>query len=207
MLNTARIAGIFAFASAASFAGADVVAFDGLVPASAEQTGATFSVSLEYSAQTESAGDLVITLRNDSPAQVGGYLTGFVFNIDSADEGSGAAYLGGTDADFVATGPTSAQPFGLFDAGVALGGNWEGGGDPKKGLAPGQSASFSFDVSASDADMLSASSFASGPNPYDLVVRFRGLAGGGSDKVPVPTPASTALVALGGLFAARRKRA
>jgi hypothetical protein len=39
-----------------------------------------------------------------------------------------------------------------------------------------------------------------------MLVRFRGQEFGGSDMVPVPAPASLALLGLGGLMASRRRR-
>lgn len=189
-----------------AFAHADIVNFSGSVGDSTGQTGATYSGTIDYTFDGGSAGSLVITLSNDTPQNVGGFLTGFVFNIDSTDPAAAASLTSAGNPNFLDTGSENAAPFGLFDAGAALGADWTGGGQPSGGIAVGGAAAFSFDITASDASNLSASSFLNGPNDFDFVVRFRGLTGGGSDKVPVPAPAATALLALAGAFATRRSR-
>lgn len=202
---------VFALAFGASVvlagaASADIINISGSVPDSTEGTGATFSGTIDYTFNGGSSGTVIISLTNDTPPAVGGFLTGFLFNINSADAARAAALTATTDADFLDTGSDSGAPFGSFDAGAALGGNWLGGGSPNPGLAVGASGTFTFAVTASDAGSLTASSFITGPNEFNFVVRFRGLAGDGSDKVPVPAPASAALLGLAGLAASRRRR-
>lgn len=194
---------VFALAGVAS---ADVVNISGSVFNSAEQTGANFTGTLDYTYGGGSSGTLIVSLTNTSPMAVGGWLTGFVFNIDSTDAGRSAILTGATNANFLNTGAATASPYGSFDAGAALGANWEGGGSPTDGIAVGGSAMFTFAVSALDANVLSAASFMSGPNAWNFLVRFRGLNDGGSDKVPgVPAPGALALLGLGAAAARRRR--
>jgi len=205
--------GLCVFASACiaiSCAQADVVNFSGDLGGSTEATGADVTGSLSYVFGGGSSGSVTISLTNSSPAFVGGFLTGFVFNIDSSDSNASASLFSTTNANFLDTGNESAPPFGDFDAGAALGANWTGGGSPNGGVGIGQSATFVFSVTALDAGSLTASSFFNGPNEYDFVARFRGLTGGGSDKVPlvpvIPGPMTPAAFGLGGLMLAKRRR-
>ncbi|HZW10643.1 MAG TPA: PEP-CTERM sorting domain-containing protein [Phycisphaerales bacterium] len=204
---TARLVAMGAIVCAlGSAASADIVGISGSIGDSTEQTGATFSGSIDYTFNGGSNGTVVITLNNDTPPAVGGYLTGFVFNIDSIDPTVAAALSSATNANFLDTGNEAAPPFGNYLAGAALGADWTGGGSPNGGIPVGGSAMFTFAVTASDAGSLSASSFVNGPNEFDFVARFRGLSNGGSDKVPVPAPSAAALLGLGGLAAIRRRR-
>lgn len=186
-------------------ASASIINIQGSIANSAEQTGANFTGTIDYTATGASAGVVTIVLNNVTPAAVGGYLTGFVFNIDSTDVNASATLTSTTNPNFLNTGPESANPFGSFDAGAALGANWEGGGNPALGIPVGGSGTFTFNVAANDAMSLTSSSFINGPNQFNFVVRFRGLTGGGSDKVPVPAPGPIALAALGLLCLAKRR--
>jgi MYXO-CTERM domain-containing protein len=151
---------------------------------------------------------LVISLTNTSAPANGGFITGVIFNINSADALASAALTNTTDADFLNTGSESGAPFGTFDAGAALGANWLGGGNPNDGIAVGGSVTLTFLVSASDRAFLTASSFINNDvlNP-DFVVRFRGFEDGGSDKVPgQPGPAALGLMSVAGMLSGRRRR-
>lgn len=198
-----KYAAAIATCALAASAQADIIDVFGSPARSSEQTGATFTGILEYVHNGGSSGTFLVTLANETPLEVGGYLTGFLFNIDSADP-SAAASLSSTSTAFLDTGSSSGAPFGVFDAGAALDANWLGGGKPSRGIAAGDSGTFAFAVTAFDAASLSASSFAGGPD--DFVVRFRGLEDGGSDKVPLPAPSGVVALALAGLFTARRRR-
>ncbi len=170
--------------AAAPCALADETSVFGSVRLSTGHTGATFGALLEYQSLTPTTGELNISIENMTPLEVGGYLTGLAFRFDSVDPMASATLIMTSDPDFLDTGPTSASPFGEFDAGCAVEANWLGGGNPSAGIGAGESASFRFAVAASDAGMLSVEDFARGMEYPSIVVRFRGLAEGGSDKVP-----------------------
>lgn len=200
-----------AIATAAGLAGVahgQVIGFTGDFAGSAERTGAMFSGSLEYTHLGGNDGRLSIELTNDSPAAVGGFLTGLVFKAAGNDDPLGALLASADPATFLDTGATSASPFGPFDGGAALWGDWQGIGNPSDGLAIGETGRFVFDISAGDAGSLTSASFIGSADDPGMVMRFRGLTGGLSDKVPVfiPAPASLALLGLGGLVATRRRR-
>ncbi|MCL4220292.1 MAG: hypothetical protein KJZ65_02870 [Phycisphaerales bacterium] len=204
-MRAISMSAIVAFALAGA-AQADIVNISGSVMNSTEQTGANYTGTLDYTYGGGSSGTLIVSLTNTTPGGVGGFLTGFVFNINSTDAGASAILTSTTNANFLNTGNESASPYGNFDAGAALGANWTGGGSPADGIAVGGSATFTFAVTALDANLLSASSFMNGPNQWNFLVRFRGLANGGSDKVPgVPAPGALALLGLGAAAARRRR--
>jgi MYXO-CTERM domain-containing protein len=174
-----------------------------------------------------SATRLEVTLRNTSPLDNGGFITGFLFNIN----GSATASLMPL-GEFENLSGHSAAPFGQFDAGAALGGSFNGGGNPSYGIAPGQEQTFHFSVSGADAASLGTLSFLSrassgtGGNGYSelMVVRFRGFLDGGSNMVPafmperpvegpIPVPLPPAawpglftLLTLGGIAVRQRRR-
>jgi hypothetical protein len=177
---------------------------------------ATFTGSLDYNSSTSI---LTVTLTNTTPVGDGGFLTGFVFNTASdavATLQDAAPFEGLTDE--------TAAPFGVFEFGAALGGDWEGGGDPNNGLAAGgESATFMFDITlggnpaggAIDVDDFFSQAGTDGTESAFFVVRFRGYPEGGSNKVPadvptvpIPLPAAAwmALSGLGLLVGARAKR-
>ena len=199
---------IAAAAFAAGAAHADIINISGNIAASAEQTGANFTGTIQYTPTSASAGVVTIMLNNMTPVNVGGYLTGFVFNVGSTDTNASATLTSTTNANFLGLASHTASPFGAFDAGASLGANWQGGGSPAGGIAIGGSGTFTFNVSANDAQTLTAQSFLTGgPNAYNFVVRFRGLENGGSDKVPaVPAPAAGALAAMTMLGLGLRRR-
>lgn len=186
-----------------------------VVPISSHPVGSTeglgaFSGSMSYTPLSATTGELTVSLTNESPAANGGWITGFVFRINSADAAA-TAVLTSASHPFVNVGMASAPPFGEFDAGAALGGSWVGGGSPSAGIAVGQTGTFTFTVTAADAPELNAASFVTAGEPYGLVARMRGFADGGSDKVPgvivlVPGPAGATALIAGGALAARRRR-
>jgi len=171
---------------------------------SSEATGSAYMGTLDYVFSGGNLGILSVSLTNTTDAGVGGFLTGFVFNIDSLDAGASASLLSTSDPDFLDTGIESAGSFGMFDGGAALGANFNGGGAPSAGLAMGSTGTFEFSITASDADLLSASSFLSSDS--DFYVRFRGLTDGNSDMVGVPAPGSSLLALVGISCMTRRRR-
>ncbi len=163
------------------------------------------SGSMSYSFVSGNLGKLTISLTNVAPAPNGGFLTGLAFNIVSADSGATASLFSKTNASFLGMTHVNTAPFGTFDAGAALGGNWTGGGNPSPGIAVGSSATFVFNITASDASTRHAADFL-GSGSEELALRFRGFENGGSDKIQVPAAGPIGLAAAGMLHAARRKR-
>jgi len=177
--------------------------------AAAEYGLGSYVGTLQYTADVfDPEGTLTVTLANTSDPGNGGFITGFVFNIDSADANASASLIQESHSlDGVAN--EFAGPFGTFDAGAALGGNFLGNGNPSSGIGVNQTGEFAFLISASDAGSLTAASFLSGPNSHNFVVRFRGFGDEGSDMVPgmlVPAPGALALLALAGIIGTRRRR-
>jgi len=199
MMSKAILVAVSALTCGAA-AQADVILFS--------KAGALGAVngSMDYTFVSGSLGKLTISLTNISPAPNGGKLTGLAFDIVSADTNASASLFSKTNANFVGMTNVSAAPFGTFDAGAALGGNWLGGGSPNGGIAVGGSATFVFNITATDASTRTAANFLGSGND-SLALRFRGFADGGSDKVLVPSAGPLSLAAGAFLFAARRRRA
>jgi hypothetical protein len=194
---------------------ADLIHIESYPPASTGQLGA-FTGTLEYEFDLGlNSWTLLVSLTNASPPDNGGYITGFIFNIDSQDANASATLHSGSHP-FQNAPNQNGQPIGgMYDAGAILGGSFQGGGgNPNQGIGVGQSGFFLFLVSASDAAALTAASFINGPEQYDFLVRFRGFNGGGSDKVPgqetsgppVPGPAALMVMAVGLVCMKRRRQ-
>ena len=178
---------------------------------------ADFSGMLMYKFIVGDMGVLTVDLTNTTIFPIGppkkddgGFLTGFIFNIDSADMFPSAVLTSTTNAFFLDAQNQNGGPFGMpFVGGASLGGIFLDGGIPLNGLGIGESGTFTFDIMASDADSLSAADFAvTGPFDFNFIVRFRGLGKGGefSDMVPFPAPGALALLGLGALAQRRRCR-
>jgi len=179
-------------------------------------TGVSLSGSVSYQFDNNtSTGTAVFTMTNTTDASIGGFFTAFVFDINNAFSSFSVDSLSASDTDFSLIGNTTLNefgPFGItaFDAGAGLGGDFEGGGAPGNGIGIGQTGTFSFTVTGTDAGSLSALSFL-GDNGDGIALRFRGLDGGGSDKllvtvVPLPPAAFGAGALLGLGMLARRVR-
>lgn len=203
--------GVCACAALAASAQADIVNIVSDVSNSTEGLG-TFEGTIDYNYNNMSmVGELAISLTNTGGTDDGqgaGFITGIVFNIASMDPAASATLISAGDYPFLDTAAESAMPFGNpFDAGAALGADWEGGGNPNFGIGGGETGVFNFLINASDASSLTAASFLGGPFDFNFIVRFRGFDGGGSDKVPaiIPGPAALALLGLAGVRSRRRR--
>ncbi len=173
-------------------------------------TGVSYTGTLDFNSVS---GVLTITLTNTTdPASIGGYLTGFVFNVAGAFGPGTAVLASASNSSFldvtVGSKPKDppfsredASPFGSFEAGAAVGANFTGGGNPTVGIPVGGSATFTFNVTGSGVGALTDLSFLSengihppGSSDAFFVARFKGLANGDSDKVVpgtlIPLPAS-----------------
>ena len=153
-------------------------------------------------------GSLLVELTNTSNPGNGGFITGFLFNIADGGNDVSVALTSATHPFLQTVTPMerAGAPFGIFDAGAALDGDWEGGGDPNPGIAVNQTGMFGFLVTGTGAGDLTATSFLD----EGLVARFRGFVDGGSDKLPVvmvplPAPILMAGVGLAGIILTRKK--
>lgn len=168
-----------------------------------------FSGMLMYKFILGEMGVLTVDLTNDIDPNFGGFLTGFIFNVGSDDDDVSAVLTSTTNAFFLDAQNANGSPFGNpFVGGAALGGSWQDGGNPMNGITASDAGTWTFDITASDAETLSAASFIQGPYEFNFLVRFRGVGPDGelSDKVPVPGPGALALLGLGALAQRRRRR-
>ena len=193
---------------------ADVVSIQGVVSESGEQTGATYLGSLEYNFISGNTGELKVSLTNTSPASVGGFLTGFLFRLDGI---SGVTLTSAIPTFFQDTGADSGSPFGQFDGGAALGGDFQGGGPPSDGLGIGASGFFVFSLTSASASTINATDFLGTLDTRESVgflVRFQSLSvSAGSDKVPggtdsvvIPLPNAGMLAGAGLMALGLRRR-
>lgn len=178
---------------------------------SEEMTGSNFSGSLSFN---DATNILTIDLMNTTPVAVGGFLTAFAFNAPDAATVTFASTTLATFNQFFTTPNTS--PFNGLEYGVGVGDNYNGGGSPMDGLQIGDSATWTFNVSGGTFAATDFFTAGDEDRAVGFLTRFRGLADGGSDKVPgvptmtpIPEPQTYALMLAGlGLvgFMARRRR-
>jgi hypothetical protein len=208
-MRSVHTAALLAGALLTGAASADIIQFTSDNALSTEALG-SYEGSLDYD---PSQARLTVTITNTSPAANGGFITGLAFRVDSTDPAA-MAVLSTSSVPFSNIVNASAAPFGTYVGGAALGGDWLGGGSPQAGVGVGETATLVFSVTASDSATLTAIDFievssAAGP---DFVVRFRGFADGGSDKVPgrpdevVPSPGTLGVLGGLGILARRRRR-
>jgi hypothetical protein len=173
---------------------ADQIDIYGNTAASTSNLG-NFTGNISYNDTNSTTAQLIISLTNTSAPANGGFLTAFVFN-NPGDLITGVSL---SDPNFKATlanNTINGAPFGQFDIAASLAGNpkseFTDGGNPSSGIGVGDSGTFTFNLSGTRLDTLTAASFvadlSSGPGDGSgdqfFVARFRGFLNGGSDKVP-----------------------
>jgi hypothetical protein len=206
----AAATGLVAVLGTTPCAQADIISIQSNSAASTNGLG-TFSGTIDYGfSLLLNSWAVTISLTNTSPAANGGYITAFIFNIDSSDPNASATLVSGP-SPWMDTPHANGQPYGNpYTAGASIDMSFQGsGGNPNQGIGVGGTGVFTFTVSATDAAALSASSFINGPYPYDFLVRFRGFENHSSDKVPgqiVPGPAVLTAMAFGLAMIGRRRR-
>jgi hypothetical protein len=170
---------------------------------------------LTYNCTGETA-TVTVDLQNTS---LYGYLTAFAFN-NPANLITGVELTASSFFHFVLGKPdfeaeVNAPPIGTFDIGASTSSKWLGGGNPDTGIpAKGGLGTFTFTLTGTHLDDLTALSFGEALNSmgYVFAARFRG--DGISDKVvagvdpPVPLPSTVVLLGSGllGLAGWRRFR-
>ncbi|MCZ2340855.1 MAG: hypothetical protein LC104_03560 [Bacteroidales bacterium] len=165
-----------------------------------------FSGSLTVDSISATLATITVSLTNTTAPHRGGYITGFAFNNPGTSTGGNMTGIiesppgySTTNSAFQAIGSSefansvvthdgiNAAPYGQFDLGAALGGNWSGGGNPHAGIGVGNAATFIFQVVGTNLANLTAQSIfhavsettTSGKDkkkqkPAPFVVRFRG---------------------------------
>jgi hypothetical protein len=179
---------------------------------------------------TATSGEVDVTLNNTTPSSTGGFLTGFVFNLPASVTSVTSASLVASNTNFqLLGGPTftnhsiNGSPFGQFDIGASLGGDFQGGGNPTLGLPAGSTGTFRFLLTGTGLNDLSQANIEAslsippgqGMGPAFFLARFRSFnVQPDSNHVPamssIPEPASLTLAGIGlgfvGLIQVRRRR-
>lgn len=185
---------------------------------SAAHTGATFEAVLTVTDATSTTATLTIALTNTTPAGVGGFLTAFVLNNPDNKISSVTVASPPTNWGLLGLGDNSenAAPFGQFDFGAGIGNNFQGGGNPSDGFAPGTGGTFMFNLVGTGLATLTAESFVNassappgmggGSTQSSFAARFRGE--GVNDRVAAVPETSTYVTLLAGvvLLALRLRR-
>jgi hypothetical protein len=177
----------------------------------------SFTGSMTYTAIDEMNATLEVELTNTTALGNGGFITAFVFNVESDQvdgislDKSGWSLLG-EDQDF--QDAVKASPYGYFDVGAALANknpDFLGGGSPNTGIAGGETETFLFELTGTDLLDLNIFSFVDemsykkqgkgfqlAVDGEFMIVRLKGLdICGGSDKMVaqvVPIPPSLLLL-------------
>lgn len=170
----------------------------------------SFTAQVTYDYSGGSSAILTVFLTNTTSASTGGYVTALAL---TAAGSSSVSFGSSTSAAFDGlSGPVAANPFGNFATGASTSSSWLGGGSPTSGISVGNSTTFVFNLTglASNLASVTADTVLQATGNNGLVVRFRGMANGGSDKViayVVPAPAGLAVLGLLATPRARRRRA
>lgn len=168
----------------------------------------SFRATVTYAHSGGSTATLTIDLLNDTAPALGGYITGLALNGGSGV--SSMSFVSCSNRSFEDLGsPVTANPYGDFMAGAAIGSNWLGGGSPNAGIGVGMVTTFVFTMAgvASDLALLTAEDCLTGDG-YAMAVRFRGGTGDWSDKVigcALPAPGAISALAAVALIGSRRR--
>ena len=190
---------------------------------SGNDTGVTFDGLIDYD---EATGVLQITLNNTSP--LNSSATGLAFNIAGSpdvtvayDDTDNAATAGVAEDAFALETALGFAPFGEFEYGLS---SQNSGSNNAQGVNPGESGTFTFNLSGPDIGDLNALSFISalstippGTQPSLFGLRFQSVGDDfqGSDRatavpggtpIPLPPGAWVGLASLGGMAVAHLRR-
>lgn len=128
------------------------------------------------------AGKLTLVVQNTTASAKGGFLTAFAFDASGNTvakyvdpDGGHKPNTNGFDEIRNKKGIVNATPFGKYDAGAGLDGQWMPGG-VKRGIAAGASETFVFEVTGAGASSLTvADFFGGGKSGLNMVASFKGL--------------------------------
>ncbi len=223
------------FTVGALFASAGVARADIIDIAGGTGNPGAFSGSIEVKyTPGDTTAQIIVKLKNESPIANGGFITGFAFNDPASVSGGDIVKVTGYTQTYDPVGlpppnnmsligvmsdgtlmndSISGAPYGKFDLGAAVGGNLLGGGSPQPGIEVGQTGTFTFIVTGTNLQNLSAESILGTPSQGGtaaFIVRFRGFLDGSSDKIvigaqtppsgggnPIPAPPAVVLAGLG----------
>ena len=147
-------------------------------------TGSLGSYSAHF---TWDGNTLNLDLTNLSDPSNGGYITGLLLNLPTGNTFNDTS----SDTHLLALLPSNhgynGAPYGRFDYGYALKGNFLGGSKPDDGIAVGNTGHFEFSdwSNAENFDIQDAflNLATLDENDTNLLVRFKGFNNGGTDKV------------------------